>query len=118
MHRGQIHYPFVMFGMKTATKLDFYKNVSDKYFFAFVLHKSIKSTSVLFKTTKIKKKIQDFYSLIAKFISDVTDFGKKTHKITYFQYNFQSDCGLEFFLLLSQSWACPRLGKTLALMHF
>ncbi len=35
MHRGQIHYPFVMFGMKTATKLDFYKNVSDKYFFAF-----------------------------------------------------------------------------------
>ncbi len=35
MHRGQIHYPYVMFGMKTATKLDCYKNVSDKYFFPF-----------------------------------------------------------------------------------
>ncbi len=69
MHRGQIHYPFVMFGMKASTKLDFYKNVSDKYFFVFC-----------------KKKIQDFYSLIAKFISDVTYFEKKTHKITYFQY--------------------------------
>ncbi len=34
MHRGQIHYPYVMFGMKTATKLDCYKNVSDKYFFS------------------------------------------------------------------------------------
>ncbi len=34
MHRGQIHYPYVMFGMKTATKLDCYKNLSDKYFFS------------------------------------------------------------------------------------
>ncbi len=76
MHRGQIHYPYVMFGMKTSTKLDCYKNVSDKYFFPFFLHKSI-NPSVLFKTTKIKKKIQDFYSLIAKFINDVTDLGKK-----------------------------------------
>ncbi len=86
-------------------------------FFPFFLHKSIKSTSVLFKNTKIKKKIQDFYSLIAKFINDVTDFGKKKHtKLLIF--NIKSDCGLDFFLLLSQSWACPRLGKTLALMHF
>ncbi len=80
MHRGQIHYPFVMFGMKTATKLDFYKNLSDKYFFAFFLHKSINQPQYCSKLLKFKKK------LIAKFISDVTDFGKKTHKITYFQY--------------------------------
>ncbi len=32
------------------------------------------------------KKIQDFYSLIAKFINDVTDLGEKKHKMTYFQY--------------------------------
>ncbi len=42
--------------------------------------------------------------------------GKKHTKLLIF--NIKSDCGLDFFLLLSQSWACPRLGKTLALMHF
>jgi len=36
--------------------------------------------------TKCLKKIQDFNSLIAKFINDVTELGKKTHKMTYFQY--------------------------------
>ncbi len=41
---------------------------------------------------------------------------KKNTKLLIF--NIKSDCGLEFFLLLSQSWACQRLGKTLALMHF
>ncbi len=86
MHRGQIHYPLVMFGMKTATKLDCYKNVSDKYFFPFFLHKSINQPQSCSKLLTFLKKIQDFYSLIAKFINDVTDFGKKTHKITYFQY--------------------------------
>ncbi len=55
-------------------------------FFAFFLHKSINQPQYCSKLLKLKKKIQDFYSLIAKFISDVTDFGKKTHKITYFQY--------------------------------
>ncbi len=78
MHRGQIHYPYVMFGMKTSTKLDCYKNVSDKYFFPFFLHKSINQPQSCSKLLKL--------NLIAKLISDVTDFGKKTHKITYFQY--------------------------------
>ncbi len=40
---------------------------------------------------------------------------KKHTKVLIF--NIKSDCGLEFFLLLSQSWACQRLGKTLSLMH-
>ncbi len=40
---------------------------------------------------------------------------KKHTKLLIF--NIKSDCGLEFVLLLSQSWACPRLEKTLALMH-
>ncbi len=84
MHRGQIHYPFVMFGMKTSTKLDCYKNVSDKYFFSIFLHKSINQPQFCSKLLKLK--IQDLYSLIAKFISDVTDFGKKTHTMNYFQY--------------------------------
>ncbi len=100
MLRGQIHYPFVMFGMKTSTKLDCYKNVSDKYFSNFFGHKSIKSTSVLFKTTKIKKiKIQDFYSLIAKFINDVTDLGEKKHtKLLIF--NIKSSGGHRLFFLI------------------
>ncbi len=82
----QIHYPFIMFGMKTSTKLTAVKIDLINIFLSFFLHKSVKSTSVLIKTKKIFLKIQDFYSLIAKFISDVTDFGKKPHKITYFQY--------------------------------
>ncbi len=96
MHHGQIHYPFVMFRMKTSTKLDCYKNVSDKYFFQFFLHKSINQPQSCSKLLKLKKKIQDFYSLIAKFINDVTDFGEKKHtKLLIF--NIKSDCGLEFF---------------------
>ncbi len=41
--------------------------------------------------------------------------GKKHTQLLIF--NIKSDFGLDFFLLLSQSWACPRLVKTLALMH-
>ncbi len=46
-------------------------------FFNFFLHKSINQPQSCSKLQFLKKKIQDFYSLIAKFINDVTDFGKK-----------------------------------------
>ncbi len=94
MHRGQIHYPYVMFGMKTATKLDCYKNVSDKYFFPFFLHKSINQPQSCSKLHFFFLN-PGFYSLIAKFINDVTDFEKKNTKLLIF--NIKSDCGLEFF---------------------
>ncbi len=45
------------------------------------------------------KKIQDFYSLIAKLLNDVTDLGKKWRI-----FNIKSDCGLDIFYHLSQSW--------------
>ncbi len=92
MHRGQIHYPFVMFGMKTSTKLDCYKNVSDKYFFPFFLHKSINQPQSCSKLLKFKKKkIQDFYSLIAKFINDVTDFGGKNTQNYFFFFLIRTE---------------------------
>ncbi len=84
-----------MFGMKTSTKLTAVKIDLINIFLPFFLHKSLINLSPDQKKKKKKKKNQDFYSLIAKFISDVTDFGKKTHKITYF--NIKSDCGLDFF---------------------
>ncbi len=69
---------------ETATKLDCYKNVSDNIFFHFFLHKSINNLSPV-QNYNFFFLIQDFYSLIAKFINDVTDFEKK--KINYlFQY--------------------------------
>ncbi len=73
-----------MFGMKTATKLTAVKIYLINIFLPFFLHKSVNQPQSWSKLKKKIKKIQDFYSLIAKFISDVTDFGKKTHKITYF----------------------------------
>ncbi len=116
MHRGQIHYPYVMFGMKTATKLDFYKNVSDKFFLHFFLHKSINQPQYCSKLLKLKKNpgFLLFNCQVHKWCHWFLE--KKHTKLLIF--NIKSDCGLEFFLLLSQSWACPRLGKTLALMHF
>ncbi len=42
--------------------------------------------------------------------------GKKHTKLLIF--NIKSDCGLDFFLLLSQSWACPRLEKNIGFDAF
>ncbi len=64
-----------MFGMKTSTKLTAVKIDLINIFLPFFLHKSV-NLSPDKKKIKIKKK-HDFYSLIAKFINDVTDFGKK-----------------------------------------
>ncbi len=64
-------------------------------FFHFFLHKSINQPQSCSKL-QFFFLIQDFYSLIAKFINDVTDFEKKKNtKLLIF--NIKSDCGLEFF---------------------
>ncbi len=67
-----------MFGMKTSTKLTAVKIDLINIFLPFFLHKSVNQPQSWSKLKKnLNKKMQDFYSLIAKFISDVTDFGKK-----------------------------------------
>ncbi len=72
-----------MFGMKTSTKLTAVKIDLINIFLPFFLHKSVNQPQ---SWSKLKNffKIQDFYSLIAKFISDVTDFGKKHTKLLIF----------------------------------
>ncbi len=54
-----------------------------KFFFG---HKSVNQPQSWSKLQFFFFLIQDFYSLIAKFINYVTDFAEKIHKITYFQY--------------------------------
>ncbi len=72
-----------MFGMKTSTKLTAVKIDLINIFLPFFLHKSVNQPQSWSKKKKKKKKIQDFYSLIAKFISDVTDFEKNTQNYLF-----------------------------------
>ncbi len=82
----QIHYPFVMFGMKTSTKLTAVKIYLINIFLPFFLHKSVNQPQFWSKLKKKKKKNPWFLLLNCQVHKWCHWFWKKTHKITYFQY--------------------------------
>ncbi len=83
-----------MFGMKTSTKLTAVKiDLINIFLHFFFLHKSVNQPQSCSKLKILQ--IHDFYSLIAKFINDVTDLGEKNTKLLIF--NIKSDWTGIFF---------------------